>query len=102
MWYRRPVLRPVRCSTRKESSSTRCSGEPRSIRTRGLPIFTRVGGGTDRFTTLVIAHHLLPITLPGAARSARGFGHPYGLRRLPAGQILGTFLDAEQHLALHD
>src|SRR5271166_982164 len=85
MSYRRPVLRPVKCSTRKESSSNPCSGEPRSIRTSGLPILTRAGGGTDRFTVLVIAQHLLPITLPRAGRCARDIGHLYRLNeRVPA------------------
>jgi hypothetical protein len=36
---------------------------------------TRAGGGTDRFTVLVIAQHLLRITLPRAGRCARGVGH---------------------------
>src|SRR5215472_5606010 len=78
MSYRRPVLRPVRCSTRKEPSSTPCSGEPSSMRTSGLPILVRAGGGTDRFRVLVIAQHLLPITLSFAGRRARANGHLYG------------------------
>src|SRR5215471_15534387 len=84
MLYRRPVLRPVRCSTRKESSSTPCSGEPRSIRTSGLPILTRAGGGTERFTVPVIAQHLPPITMPGASRCARDFGHLIQANMRPA------------------
>src|SRR5215472_3684884 len=82
MSYRWPVLRPVTCSTRKESSSTPCSGEPRSPRTSGLLILVRVAGGTDRFTVLVIAQHLLPTSLPGAGRRARGLSH---LRAGPVG-----------------
>src|SRR5690349_16849195 len=94
MSYRRPVLRPTRCSTRKEPSSTPCSGEPRNTRTSGLPILTRAGGGTDRFTVLVIAQHLLPITLPCASRCSRVIGHIYGLRawgrrELPSVRFIG-------------
>src|SRR5215469_7340828 len=75
MLYRRPVLRPVTCSTRKESSRIPCSGEPRSTRTSGLPILTRAAGGTDRFSVPDIAHHLPPFTVPRAGRGARGIGH---------------------------
>src|SRR5215468_10691118 len=87
MSYRRPVLRPVTCSTRKESSSTPCSGEPRSPRTSGLLILMRVAGGTDRFTVLVIAQHLLPTSLPRGGRRTRGFGH------VKAGRGLGQVND---------
>src|ERR1700722_340214 len=98
MSYRRPVLRPVRCNTRKESSSTPCNGEPRSRRTSGLPILTRAGGGTDRFRLLVIAQHLLHVTLPRAGRCARGVGHLTGASHLVVRRGEGTLPDCDDHV----
>src|SRR5689334_21663571 len=72
MSYRRPLFRPVTCSSRTAESSGPCSGERSSKRTTGLLILIRMLGGTFRSTALVIWYHLPRTSLPAGSVAGQG------------------------------